>query len=179
MNMIDIERIYEKYLTLNIPNTFTDEQIHRRLTETYHAEKVGLERFEDLRQDDHANFENAKGAYVFEDPRGTAKLARLNTEEENPEDSSYAWVMNSTQMGMSNMLTLEITIFYGIDKEEMKLGNLRFEEYLIMLYLTGYIEFENDESIESVRDLYRNGHYLRYFGVQNGSGVYLYKPEKG
>ena len=174
---IDIRRIYEKYLTLNIPNAFNEEQIHKRLTETYFAEKVSLERFEDLRQDEHANFENAKGAYVFEDPRGTIKLARLNTEEEKPEDSSYAWVMNSTQIGMSNMLTLEITIFYGIAKEEMQLGNLRFEEYLVMLYLTGHIEWENDEQIEHVRDLYRNGHYFRYFGAQNGSGIYLYKPE--
>lgn len=34
----------------------------------------------------------------------------------------------------------------------------------------------NDEQIEHVRDLYKNGHYLRYFGAQNGSGIYLYKP---
>ncbi|WP_172253454.1 pyruvate kinase [Saccharibacillus deserti] len=173
---IDIRRIYGKYLTLNIPNTFSDEQIHKRLTEVYYAEKVDLERFADLRKDAHANFEHAAGAYVFEDPRGTAKLARLNAEEE-PEDSSYAWVMNSTQIGMSDMLTLEITIFHGIAEEEIRLGNLRFEEYLVMLYLTGHIELENDEQVEQARDLYKNGHYLRYFGAQNGSGVYLYRPE--
>lgn len=176
MTTIDIQRIYEKYLTLNIPNTFNEEQIHKRLTETYFAEKVDLDLFEDLRNDLHANFEEASGAYVFKDPRGTTKLARLNTEEEKPEDSSYAWVMNSTQMGMSDMLTLEITIFHGIAKEQLHLGNLRFEEYLIMLYITGHIEFENDENIERVRDLYRDGHYFRYFGAQNGSGIYLYKP---
>lgn len=177
MTTIDIQRIYEKYQTLNIPNTFNEEQIHKRLTETYFAEKVSLERFEDLRQDEHANFENAKGAYVFEDPRGVAKLEQLNNAEEVPSESSlYTWVINSTIQGMSNVLVLEITIFHGIAKEEMQLGNLRFEEYLVMLYLTGHIEFSNDEQIEHVRDLYRNGHYFRYFGAQNGSGIYLYKP---
>jgi len=42
LTTIDIRRIYEKYLTLNIPNTFNEEQIHKRLTETYFAEKAGL-----------------------------------------------------------------------------------------------------------------------------------------
>ncbi|MEJ8302879.1 hypothetical protein [Saccharibacillus sacchari] len=36
----------------------------------------------------------------------------------------------------------------------------------------------NDENIERVRDLYRDGRYFRYYGAQNGSGIYLYNPKR-
>lgn len=60
---IDIEKLYQKYLTLDIPNPFTLEQIHDRLTKKYRAEKVDLERFADLRNDPYAGFDQAVAAY--------------------------------------------------------------------------------------------------------------------
>lgn len=176
---IDIQKLYEQYLKLNIPNPFSLEQIHQRLTKVYYAQKVELDRFSDLNEDLYANFDKAIGAYIFEDEQGVQKLNRLNRDEEIDKDATHAWVMNSTQLGMSNILTLEITIFYGMNPENMVIGNLEFEEYLIMLYLTGYIQFENDTCISELRDLYKKGYYLRYFGVQDDSEQFLYEPESG
>ncbi|MBO2942456.1 hypothetical protein JJQ72_00440 [Paenibacillus sp. F411] len=79
----------------------------------------------------------------------------------------------STLQGISNLLALELEIFWGMDEEEMFLGNKRFEEYLIMLYLTGHIQFENDSIIDYIRDRYKNGYYLRYFGTNDGAELYL------
>ncbi|WP_046226116.1 hypothetical protein [Paenibacillus dauci] len=174
---IDIQKLYKKYLELNIPNPFSPEQIHQRLTKTYYAQKVDLDRFSDLKEDMYAEFDKATGAYVFEDERGIQKLMQLNNNEDIDSDSVHAWVINSTQLGMSNLLTLEITIFYGINPENMSIGNLEFEEYLIMLYLAGYIQFENDTCINEIRELYKKGYYLRYFGVQNDSEKFLYDPK--
>jgi hypothetical protein len=172
---IDVEKLYKKYLTLNIPNPFTTDQIHRRLTETYFAKKEDLSRFSDLSQDPHAGFDKATGAYVFEDKRGIEKLIRLNRDDEIDKDGQHAYVINSTLIGGSLLLNLELHIFKGIDKEEIVLGNLRFEEYLIALYITGYIQFENDPVIDKVIERYRDGYYLRYFGMQSGFENYLYK----
>lgn len=172
---IDIHRIYEKYLSLNIPNPFHLDDIHRRLTEVYYAEKVDLSNFSYLSRDPEANFENATAAYVFRDQRGIQKLIELNNNEEIHEGMEYGWVINSTLIGLSHVLSLEICLFYGIDTEKMHLGNLEFEEYLIALYLTGYIRFDNDTQIDLLIERYRNGYYFRYFGAHNGEEMYLYK----
>ncbi|KAA8752481.1 pyruvate kinase [Paenibacillus sp. UASWS1643] len=172
---IDIQKLYDKYITLNIPNPFTLEQIHERLTEKFYAEKVDLEEFSDLRNDPHAGFDQAIAAYVFKDERGTKQLISLNKDEDIHEPLEFAWIINSTVRGFSLLLTLEIDVFYGMEESEMTLGNPRFEEYLILLYLTGYIEFENDSFINPLRARYREGYRLRYFGMQNGDENYLYK----
>lgn len=174
MLQIDIKKLYEKYLALDIPNPFSLDQIHQRLTEEYFAEKVDLDRFSDLSNDPHAGFDRATGAYVFEDKRGIEKLLALNPDEYIDRESQYAYVVGSTVIGMSFLLNLEIDIFYGIDPKETVLGNQKFEEYLIVLYMLGYIQFENDLIIDKVIALYREGYYLRYFGMQDGYKKYLY-----
>lgn len=173
--LIDINKLHKKYLTLNIPNPFTPDQVHQRLTETYFAEKVELDRFADLRNDPHAGFDKATAAYVFEDERGIEKLVALTPDEYISREVKYAYVVGSTVMGVSYILCLEIEIFHGIEQEEMELGNQRFEEYLIVLYILGYIRFEDDSLIDKVIARYREGYYLRYFGVQDGYEKYLYK----
>ncbi|WP_339196604.1 pyruvate kinase [Paenibacillus sp. FSL P4-0176] len=172
---IDIQKLYDKYMTLNIPNPFTLEQIHDRLTKKYYAEKVDLEEFSDLRNDPHAGFDQAVAAYVFKDERGTKQLISLNKDEDIHEPLEFAWIIRSTVRGFSLLLTLEIDVFYGMEESEITLGNQCFEEYLILLYLTGYIEFENDSFINPLRVRYREGYRLRYFGMQNGDENYLYK----
>lgn len=57
----------------------------------------------------------------------------------------------------------------------MYLGNLPFEEYLIKLYLTGHIRFEDDLFIDKLMARFRESYRLRYFGMQNGDEKYLYK----
>ncbi|WP_145152154.1 pyruvate kinase [Paenibacillus xylanexedens] len=172
---IDIQKLYDKYITLNIPNPFTLEQIHERLTEKYYAEKVDLEEFSDLRNDPYAGFDQAVAAYVFKDERGTKQLISLNKDEDIHEPLEFAWIIESTVRGFSLVLNLGIDVFYGMEESEMTLGNQRFEEYLILLYLTGYIEFENDYFINPLRARYREGYRLRYFGMQNGDDNYLYE----
>lgn len=172
---IDIQKLYEKYLTLDIPNPFTLEQIHERLTQKYYGEKVDLERFSNLRRDPEAGFDKALAAYVFEDERGIRELVKLNRDEDIHEPLEFAWVINSTLIGISELLSLEIYVFHGMDKEEMVLGNLRFEEFLIVLYLTGYIQFENDSLIDQVIARYKEGYCFRFFGMQDGYENYLYK----
>ncbi|MGG4132125.1 hypothetical protein ABEW19_28115 [Paenibacillus illinoisensis] len=73
------------------------------------------------------------------------------------------------------MLDLEIDVPRGKIEEEMYLGNLPFEEYLITLYLTGHIQFEDDLFIVKLAARFREGYRLRYFGVQNSDERYLYK----
>ncbi|WP_340400443.1 pyruvate kinase [Paenibacillus sp. FSL H8-0079] len=172
---IDIQLLHEKYMSLEIPNPFSMEQIHSRLTQKYYAEKVDLSFFADLSRDPHANFDKATAAYVFEDERGTKELLQLNNVEEQHEGMEIAWIINSTMRGMAHQLILETDVFYGMDNEEMYLGNPRYEEFLVTLYLTGYIQFENDSLIDQLRAQYRDGYRLRYFGMQNGAEKYLYK----
>ncbi|MDK8193100.1 pyruvate kinase [Paenibacillus sp. UMB7766-LJ446] len=174
--MIDIQRLYEKYLTLEIPNPFTLEQIHNRLTEAYYAEQVDLNIFSSLRFDPEAGFDQALAAYVFKDERGIQKILKLNNDEEIHEPLEFAWIINSTLQGFSHMLVLEIDVLRGkIEEEEMYLGNLPFEEYLITLYLTGHIQFEDDLFIDKLAARFQEGYRLRYFGMQNGDEKYLYK----
>ncbi len=170
----DIQKLYKRYLELDISNPFSEDCIHQRLTETYGAEQVALDRFSDLADDPYANFDQAIGAYIFENEDGIQKLIRLNCDEDIDPDAIHAWIMNSTQLGMSNVLTLEIAIFYGMSSSDMVIGNLEFEEYLIALYILGYIQFENDTCIDKICNLYRKGYYLRYFGVQNDNGKHLH-----
>ncbi|MCL6664185.1 pyruvate kinase [Paenibacillus amylolyticus] len=172
---IDIHKLYEKYLTLNIPNPFSLDDIHRRLTEKYYAEKVDLNFFSALSRDPDADFNNAVTAYVFRDERGIRELVKLNKEEDIDDTMEFGLVINSTQIGVSFVLTLEICIFDGIEADEIHLGNLRFEEYLIALYLTGYIQFDNDSEIDLLVERYRDGYYFRNFGAYNGQEMYLYK----
>ncbi|MDR6726155.1 hypothetical protein J2W91_004661 [Paenibacillus amylolyticus] len=171
---IDIDKLYEKYVSLNIPNPFSLDDIYRRLTKMYYAEEVDLSYYSSLSRDPEANFENATVAYVFHDERGIQKLLKLNNANEIHEGMEFGWVMNSTQIGVSHVLTLEICIFYGIRTEDMYLGNLEFEEYLVALYLTGHIQFDNDTQIDHLVERYRQGYYFRHFGAYNGSGMYLY-----
>lgn len=173
---IDIVRLYQKYLTLDIPNPFTLDQIHDRLTKKYRAEKVDLERFSYLRNDPYAGFDQAVGAYVFEDEQAILELIKLNKDDDiDYETMEFAWIMGSTLCGMSNVLVFEIDVFYGMEEEEMVLGNLRFKEYLIVLYLTGYIQFDNDPILDDLMARCREGYYLRHFGMQDGFERYLYK----
>lgn len=59
------------------------------------------------------------------------------------------------------MLVLEIDVFRRkIEEEEMYLGNLPFEEYLITLYLTGYIQFEDDLFINKLAACFQEGYRL-------------------
>ncbi|MBU5353682.1 pyruvate kinase [Paenibacillus silvae] len=178
---IDINKLYNKYITLDIPNRFTLEQIYQTITEKYFAVKVDMELFSDLRLDPYASFETAVAAYSFPHPEAVKRLSLLNNTE-NSYDIS--WIINSednvymsggTIRGVSFILDLEIAIFNGMDEEEKTLGNPRFEEFLIILYLTGYIKFQNDPHIEELVKRYKEGYYLRYFGHDNGSGNYLYK----
>ncbi|ETT44739.1 hypothetical protein [Paenibacillus sp. FSL H7-689] len=171
---IDVQKLYQKYLTLEIANPFTLEQIHDRLTQKYYAKKVDLEVFADLRNDPEAHFDRAIAAYTFPDKRGINELIKLNKDEHIHEPLEFSWVIGSTVSGMSFLLNLEISIFHGIAEEEMFIGNLLFEEYLIALYILGYISFDDDPLIDKVIARYRDGYYLRHFGIQDGF-EYLYK----
>lgn len=172
---IDIQNLHQKYTSLEIPNPFSMDQIHSRLTQKYYGEKVDMSLFSDLSLDPDADFDKATAAYVFRDERGRKELLQLNNIEEQHEDMEIAWIINSTMRGMAHQLILETDVFNGISKEEMYLGNPRYEEFLVTLYLTGYIQFENDNLIEKLRAKYRNGYRLRYFGMQNSNEEYLYK----
>lgn len=52
----------------------------------------------------------------------------------------------------------------------MTLGNERFEDYLVALYLAGYIQFENDTILEDVYKRYRDSYLLEYYGPSSGRG---------
>lgn len=178
---IDINKIHQKYLTLKIPNRFTLTDIHERLTTKYQAQEVDISNFSGLRLDPHADWESVVTAYVIRDKNAIRELEELNKESELY-DSDYNVIINSkdkihitgsTLQGFSIVLMLEMDIFWGMDKEEMYLGNKRFEEYLIILYILGYIQFENDDAINYVRDRYKNGYYLRFFGNNDGRDLFL------
>ncbi|WP_243895780.1 pyruvate kinase [Paenibacillus sp. F411] len=179
--LFDIEKIYQEYLTLNIPHRFTLSNIHKRLTTRYNATQVDVSNFSALRMDPYACYDSAITAYTFRDDNAIKELIQLNRDLElsggdinliiNSTDKTY--ITGSTLQGISNLLALELEIFWGMDEEEMFLGNKRFEEYLIMLYLTGHIQFENDSIIDYIRDRYKNGYYLRYFGTNDGAELYL------
>lgn len=172
---IDIQKLHKKYLTLDIPNPFSLGQIHDRLINKYYAEQVDLSLFSDLSNDPDAEFDQAIAAYVFKDQRGIVELLKLNNEEEIYEPLEFAWIINSTIRGFSHMLCVEIGVLQlEIPKEEMVLGNLLFEEYLVALYLTGHIQFEDDLLIDKVIARYKEGYRLRYFGNQNGDDTYLH-----
>ncbi|MDR6726156.1 hypothetical protein J2W91_004662 [Paenibacillus amylolyticus] len=173
---INIQQLYERYLTLNIPNPFSLDQIHVRLTNHYYADKVNLSLFSNLSGDPYADFDQAIAAYVFNDERGINKLLKLNNAQEIYEPFEFAWIINSTIQGFSHMLSIEISVLQQeITKDQMVLGNLLFEEYLLALYLTGHIYFEDDQLIDKVISRYKEGYRLRYFGNQNGHDTYLYK----
>lgn len=81
--------------------------------------------------------------------RGIHELLKLNNEEEIYEPFEFAWNINSTIQGFSHMLSIEISVLMQeITKDQMVLGNLLFERYLLALYLTGHIYFEDDQLID-------------------------------
>ncbi|MFD2115826.1 pyruvate kinase [Paenibacillus yanchengensis] len=181
---IDIQKLYNQYLTLNIPNRFTLEDIHQRLTTKYLAQQVDIDLFAGLQFDPHAEFETVVTAYIFRDDQAVKELMKLNNVEDMMEPIEINYIINSkdniyhsggTHQGASDLLAFESDVFWGMDKEEMYLGNDRFEEFLIVLYLTGYIQFENDPLIEQLITRYKDGYCLRYFGFQDGREKYLYK----
>ncbi|WP_326102189.1 hypothetical protein [Paenibacillus apiarius] len=51
MLVIDIHKLYGKYLTLNIPNPFTLEEIDARFRQRYLAEEIDIECFADLKKE--------------------------------------------------------------------------------------------------------------------------------
>lgn len=176
-----MNKINQKYLTLNIPRHFTLTDIHKRLTTQYKAKEVNKSNFSGLKLDPHADWESVVTAYIFRDENALSQLEALNTEDELS-DSELAVIINSkdkihitggTLRGISNVLALEMEIFWGIDEEEMILGNKRFEEYLILLYILGYIELQNDNTIDYLRDRYKYGYYLRCFGGNDGRQLFL------
>lgn len=180
----DIQKLYKEYLTLEIPNPFTLQDIHNRLTKKYAAKEVDKNIFSSLKLDPHARFETVVTAYIFREKKAIKELYKLNKEEELFELHDINYIVNSednihrsgaTTHGMSYLLALESEVFWGIDQNEMFIGNERFEEYLILLYLTGYIYFENDPFINQLLERYKEGYYLRYFGVHDGQEKYLYK----
>ncbi|ANA79084.1 hypothetical protein PVOR_27540 [Paenibacillus vortex V453] len=178
---IDIQKLYDKYMTLDIPNPFNLEQIDQILKDKYFAVETDLENFSGLRFDPYENFDEAVKAYSFRDKRGIKELFKLNSEEYdeslvpnginltvNSKDNMY--ISGGTEIGGSNLLSIETAIFFGIDKEEMTLGNERFEDYLVALYLAGYIQFENDTILEDVYKRYRDSYLLEYYGPSSGRG---------
>lgn len=68
---------------------------------------------------------------------------------------------DSTLQGFSHMLVLEVDMLRGkVEEEAMYLGNLPFEEYLITLYLTGFIQFEDDLFINKLAACFQEGYRL-------------------
>ncbi|MFB6367872.1 pyruvate kinase, partial [Paenibacillus elgii] len=182
---LNITKLYEKYLSLDIPNPFLLNDIDNRLKTAYHAEEADLRYHEGLRSDPHADFETAIKAYSFTDERGIQELLKLNPEEylESYKPNGFHYILNSkdgihlcgaTDQGLSFVLTLETGIFFGIEKDKMMLGNEEFEEYLIALYLAGYIQFENDLLLEQAYKRYRAGYTLRWYGFTDRER-FLYK----
>ena len=181
--MIDIHKLYEKYLTLNIPNPFTLKDIECLYKQKYFAKEVSIECFAGLRRDPHANFDTVVKAYIFRDERGIKELLKLNPDEYlecykpnginsiiNSEDNIY--MSGGTMQGMSFLLALETSIFCGIEEENMKLGNEEFEDYLKALYLAGYIQFEDDLLIERAYQRYRDGYTLKWYGLTDGESTF-------
>lgn len=72
----------------------------------------------------------------------------------------------------TKLLAIEMSIFSGINKENMILGKEEFDNYLKALYLAGYIQFKNDFVIEQARKRYRNGYRLRWFGYSSGETTF-------
>ncbi|GAC44267.1 hypothetical protein [Paenibacillus popilliae] len=190
---LDINKLYETYLTLHIPNPFTLDQIGARLIKQYAAKQITKEKFIEcydpsFPEDLYADFHTVVTVYIFRDQEGMKKLLTLDSPDEKVsfyEDINYSrhgcnLILNSddqvymsggtTQIG-TKLLTLETKIFMGIDEENAVLGNVKFESYLKALYLVGYIQFENDPLIEKARQLYREGYRLQRFGTQTGNNT--------
>ncbi|MFW5433117.1 pyruvate kinase [Paenibacillus apiarius] len=183
MLVIDIHKLYGKYLTLNIPNPFTLEEIDARFRQRYLAEEIDIECFADLKKDRYANFHTARRAYIFRNKQVSDELIKLNPIEDleslrtaefniilNSEDNIY--LSGATEQGRSYLLALETSIFCGIEEEDMRLGNEEFEDYLKALYLTGYIQFENDPLIEKAYQRYRAGYTLKWYGYTAGKSTF-------
>ncbi|WII37329.1 pyruvate kinase [Paenibacillus thiaminolyticus] len=180
---LDVTTLYEKYLALHIPNPFTLRDIDERLKTAYYAEEADLRRYESLRSDPDAYFETAVKAYTFRDRRGIEQLLKLNPDNSlhSYRPNGFHYIINSedgihpcggTRQGMSYMLSLENGIFYGIDPSEMILGNERFEDYLKALYLTGYIQLDNDPLLEQAHARYRAGYTLKWYGMTDGIHIF-------
>lgn len=155
--------------------------VHERLTTQYKAKEVDKSNYSDLRRDLHADWGSVVTAYIFRDANAIRELEKLNAESQSS-DTPIALIVNSTDKihitgatfrGISFLLLLEFSVFVGLDDEDMFLGNERFEEYLLMLYILGYIQFDNDSTIDYIRDLYKNGYYLRYSGINDGAQRFL------
>ncbi|GAC44445.1 hypothetical protein [Paenibacillus popilliae] len=191
---LDINKLYEKYLTLHIPNPFTLDQIGARLIKQYAAKQITKEKFIELYdpsfpEDPYADFHTVVTVYIFRDQEGMKKLLTLDSPDEKisfykninrPYSHGCNLILNSddqvymsggtTQIG-TNLLSLETSIFRGFNEEDAVLGNVRFESYLKALYLVGYIQFENDSLIEKARQRYREGYMLQRFGTQIGNNT--------
>ncbi|EJW20339.1 pyruvate kinase [Paenibacillus alvei] len=176
----DILTLYEKFLLLSIPNPFTLSDIDTRLKTKYFAEEVDLDQFEGLKKDPYAHYESIVKAYTFRDERGFNQLEKLNPSEYlsseeinlliNSDDNIY--MSGGTTQGTSFLLALETNIFGGIKKESMVLGNEEFEDYLKALYLTGYIDLEDDFLLQKAHERYRKGNVLKYFGYTQGESTF-------
>ncbi|WCF06308.1 pyruvate kinase [Paenibacillus thiaminolyticus] len=180
---LDIKALYEKFLLTNIPNPFTLKDIDNRLKTKYYAEEVDLDKFDGLKKDSHANFDTIVKAYTFKDERGLKELLKLNPDEDldcyipngfhyllNSNDNEF--LSGATEKGMSFVLSLESSIFMGIEESDMVLGNERFEDYLKALYLTEYIQFEDDPWIEKAHKRYKEGFTLRWYGLTDGESIF-------
>lgn len=181
--IIDFQRLHEHYLKLNLPNPFSLQDIHHRLTTTYDAKQVDIHTFSDLQGDPHAKFETVVTAYTIREDHALKKLMVLNKPEDTLSTHELSLILNSedqqylsggTLRGMSYLLALEVDVFWGIEKEARVLENEQYKEFLVVLYLTGYLSFANDPLIGRLRERYREGYYLKHYGVQDGHDNYLF-----
>ncbi|GBF76676.1 hypothetical protein PA598K_05160 [Paenibacillus sp. 598K] len=180
--MIDLNKLYQKYLENKIPNPFTLQDIQHYLVLKYKAQQVNVGQFSSLQNDPYAKFETAVTAYIFRDEEAVSQLMMLNHADVHLISREINLILNSednvfmsgaTPQGMSFLLELELDVFSGFDQEEAYLGNKRFEEFLVVLYLTGHIAFDNDPLIDPLRQKFKDGYLLKYFGVQDGNNKYL------
>ncbi|GAC42815.1 UDP-glucose pyrophosphorylase [Paenibacillus popilliae ATCC 14706] len=84
---LDINKLYETYLTLHIPNPFTLDQIGERLIKQYAAKQITKEKFIEcydpsFPEDPYADFHTVVTVYIFRDQEGMKKLLTLDSPDE-------------------------------------------------------------------------------------------------
>lgn len=163
---MEINKLYSKFLTKNIPNYFLIDEVDRIYKEKYKANELDKTNFIDLKKDPYVDYTNIVKCYEIKDEK---ILVNLFCKEEKKQHQHFTKkyasrypgedlrlnegklinvileskdgkrICGYTVQGSCSYISSELVVFIGSKQEEQNLDNRKFRYYLNCLEEIGYL----------------------------------------